>query len=76
MLDQKTDFKSCPFCGADTHMNEGARLKLSPTRNGLFAVACLCGAAGPEKDSEEKAIKGWNTRVYSGRDFAQSPFSF
>jgi hypothetical protein len=57
-------------------MNEGAQLRLSPTRNGHFAVACLCGAVGPGKDSEEKAIKAWNTRVYSGRDCPQSPFSF
>ena len=68
MSQQERDFQSCPFCGAEEYGDEGVRLRLMSTANGYFAVTCYCGAAGPVRDSEEKAIEAWNWRDFSKGD--------
>jgi hypothetical protein len=45
------------------------------TSDGYFAVTCYCGAAGPMRESEEKAIAAWNRRGFSKKDTAQHVFS-
>jgi len=55
--------------------DEGVQLRLVSTSNGCFAVTCCCGAAGPIRDSEEKAIEAWNRRDFSKGDGAQYSFS-
>ena len=75
MSDQKDHFRSCPYCGAVGYGDEGVGLKLTSTSNGYFAIICSCGAAGPIRDGEEKAIEAWNKRDYSDRDQSQYPFT-
>ena len=75
MSDQKKDFRSCPYCGSAEHGDEGVRLRLTSPSDGHFAVICFCGAAGPIRDSEEKAIGAWNTRDYSDGHSAQHSLS-
>ena len=65
MSQQKRDFQSCPFCDADEYGDEGVRLRLMSTSDGYFAVTCYCGATGPIRDCEEKAIEAWNRREFS-----------
>jgi len=65
MSDQKKDFRSCPFCGSAEYGDEGVRLRLTLTSDGYFAIICFCGAMGPVRRSEEKAIEAWNARDYS-----------
>ena len=72
MSDQKNHFRSCPYCGAVGYEDEGVRLRLTSTSNGYFAIICSCGAAGPIRDSEEKAIEAWNKRDYSDREPSES----
>jgi Lar family restriction alleviation protein len=74
MPDQRKEFNSCPFCGGDASDAEEGRLRLTATSNGYFAVICLCGAAGPIRDSEKVAIEAWNTRDYPDRHLANYPF--
>jgi hypothetical protein len=75
MSQQERDFQSCPFCDASEYGDEGVRLRLVSTSNGYYAVTCYCGAAGPIRDSEEKAIEAWNRRDFSRGDAAQHLFS-
>ena len=75
MLDQKRNYRSCPYCGAVGYGDEEERLRLASTSNGYFAIICSCVAAGPIRDSEEKAIEAWNKRDYSNRDSSQYPFT-
>jgi hypothetical protein len=75
MPDQKKDFRSCPYCGSDEHGDEGVRLRPTSTSNGCFLVICFCGAAGPIRDSADKAIEAWNTRDYSDGHSAQHSLS-
>ena len=75
MSQQEKDFQSCPFCDASEYGDEGVRLRLVSTSNGYYAVTCYCGAAGPIRDSEEKAIEAWNRRDFSGGDAAPNLFS-
>jgi Lar family restriction alleviation protein len=58
----KKGLKPCPFCSADGFEAEEMRIRLTSTSNGYFAVTCYCGATGPIRDSEEKAMEAWNTR--------------
>jgi Lar family restriction alleviation protein len=74
MSNHKKDLKSCPFCSADEFEYKGMRLRLTSTSNGYFAVICLCGAAGPIRDNEQKAIEAWNTREHKETAFSQQPF--
>jgi Lar family restriction alleviation protein len=74
MSKQAKDLKSCPYCGSDEFGNEGIRLRLTPTFNGHFAVVCVCGVSGPIRDSEQRAIKAWNTRGHCESDQSQQPF--
>ncbi|MCG6916533.1 MAG: DUF4388 domain-containing protein [Deltaproteobacteria bacterium] len=72
MSQQERDFQSCPFCDAHKDKDKGAGLKLVSTSNGCFAVICYCGATGPIRDSEQKAIESWNNRRdFSNRDGEQ-----
>jgi hypothetical protein len=75
MSQQERDFQSCPFCDTSEYGDEGVRLRLVSTSNGYYAVTCYCGAAGPIRDSEEKAIEAWNRRDFSRGDAAQHLFS-
>jgi len=75
MSKQERDLRSCPFCDAEMDGDEGVQLRLVSTSNGCFAVTCYCGAAGPIRDSEEKAIEAWNRRDFSKGDGAQYSFS-
>ena len=75
MSDSKDDLKFCPYCGSDEYGDEGLRLRLTSISSGYFAVACLCGATGPIRNSEESAIEAWNARDYSNRRRAQNSFS-
>ena len=57
-----TELKNCPFCG-DNNVKPYNLLG----RDTDYVVACCnidCGAEGPDKDTEEAAIKAWNTRVH------------
>ncbi len=74
MSKQEKDFKSCPYCGSDEFGNEGIRLRLTSTSNGHFAIICSCGATGPIRDSEQRAIEAWNTRGHCEPDLSQQPF--
>ena len=74
MPDQKRNFRSCPFCSGDEFEGEGMRLRLTSTSNGHVAIICSCGAAGPIRDSEEKAIEAWNAREH--KEFALFQESF
>ena len=67
-------FRSCPFCDGNEYGDEGVRLRLVSTSDGYFAVACYCGAAGPIRDSETKAIEAWNRRDFSKGDESQNLF--
>ena len=56
-----TELKNCPFCG-DNNVKPYNLLGQDTD----YAVACCnidCGAEGPDKDTEEAAIKAWNTRT-------------
>jgi Lar family restriction alleviation protein len=75
MSQQERDLQSCPFCDARDYGDEGVRLRLISTSNGYYAVTCYCGAAGPIRDSEEKAIEAWNRRDFSRGDEGQHLFS-
>jgi Lar family restriction alleviation protein len=75
MSKQEKDLKSCPYCGSDEFGDEGVRLRLTSTSNGYCAVICFCGAAGPIRDSAEKAIEAWNTRDHSNGHSAQHSLS-
>jgi Lar family restriction alleviation protein len=71
MSEQERNLQSCPFCDADKDVG----LKLISTSNGYFAVTCYCGATGPIRESEEKAIESWNRREFSKRDADHYTFS-
>ena len=75
MSQQERDFQSCPFCDPSEYGDEGVRYRVISTSNGYYAVTCYCGAAGPIRDSEEKAIEAWNRRDFSKGDAAQHLFS-
>ena len=75
MSQQERDFQSCPFCDPSEYGDEGVRYRVISTSNGYYAVTCYCGAAGPIRDSEEKAIEAWNRRNFSKGDAAQHLFS-
>jgi hypothetical protein len=75
MSDQKKNFRSCPYCGAVEHGAGGALLRITSTSSGYFAVLCRCGALGPMRDSEQKAIAAWNTRNDSERHPIKYPFN-
>ncbi len=49
------ELKSCPFCG-----RIWMSVELHP--DGNFSTRCMCGAAGPKKESKTEAIRAWNTR--------------
>jgi hypothetical protein len=75
MSHQKDHFRSCPYCGAAGYGDEGEALRLASTSNGYFAIICSCGAAGPIRDGEEKAIEAWNNRDYFDQDQSLYPFT-
>jgi hypothetical protein len=74
MSKQAKDLKSCPYCGAVGYGDEVKRLRLTSTSNGHFAIICFCGATGPIRDSEQRAIEAWNTRGHCACDLSQQPF--
>ena len=53
MTDQ-TELKPCPFCGS----NELVMLGGASTY-----MACECGAQGPDRGTDARAITAWNTRL-------------
>ena len=57
MSKQESYLRSCPFCDAEMDGDGGVQLSLVSTANGCFAVNCYCGAAGPIRDNEDKAIE-------------------
>jgi hypothetical protein len=75
MSDQKRDLRSCPYCGAVGCGDEELQLRLTSTSNGHFAIICSCGASGPIRDSEQRAIEAWNTRDHCKPDLSQQPFN-
>ena len=75
MSTQEKDLESCPYCGAVGYGDEEERLRLTSTSNGHFAISCSCGATGPIRDSEQRAIEAWNTRDHSKPDLSQQPFN-
>jgi Lar family restriction alleviation protein len=75
MTEQKKNLRSCPFCGAAEFGNKGPSLRISSTSKGHFAVLCRCGAMGPMRDSETRAIAAWNTRNDSERQSIEYSFN-
>ena len=47
------EIKACPFCG-------GKECMADDTAHNCWNVYCICGAAGPEGQSQEDAILRWN----------------
>jgi hypothetical protein len=74
MPNQERNFRSCPFCSGEKFEAEEMRLRLTSTPDGLFAVTCPCGAAGPIRANEQKAIEAWNTREHKERALSQPSF--
>ena len=74
MSEQEKNLKSCPYCGAVGYGDEEARLRLTSTCNGHFAIICSCGATGPIRDSEQRAIEAWNTREDKEQALSQQQF--
>lgn len=57
--------KLCPFCGSE---NCETFTRIAKTEYGLVSgplyVMCKdCSCKGPKKDSEEEAVKAWNSRA-------------
>ena len=75
MSKQEKDLVSCPYCGAVGYGEEEERLRSTSTSNGHFAIICSCGASGPIRDSEQRAIEAWNTRGNCELDLSQQPFN-
>ena len=73
MSKQAKNLKSCPYCGAVGYGEEEVRLKLTSTSKGHFAIICSCGATGPIRDSEQRAIEAWDTREHEEPDLSQQP---
>lgn len=73
MSKQAKDLKSCPYCGAVGYGEEEVRLKLTSTSKGHFAIICSCGATGPIRVSEQRAIEAWDTREHEEPDLSQQP---
>ena len=76
MSKQEKDFKSCPYCGAVWYRDEEVGLRLTSISNGQFAIICTCGATGPIRESEDKAIEAWNTREPKEPGLTQQQFPF
>jgi len=76
MSEQKKNLRLCPFCGAAEFGDKGMHIRISSTSKGHFAVLCRCGAVGPMRDSEQKAIEAWNTRNDSERQSIEYRFHF
>lgn len=54
------NIEACPFCGEAVGLSVGEVAFEDP----WFMVFCQsCGAEGPQSDSEEKALEGWNRRA-------------
>jgi len=64
------------FCGADEFDDKETCFGISSTYKCHFAVLCRCGAAGPMRDSEKRAIAAWNTRNDSERQSIEYSFNF
>jgi Lar family restriction alleviation protein len=75
MSEQKNNLRSCPFCGAAEFGDKGTRLRISSTSKGHFAILCRCGAVGPMRDSEQRAITAWNSRNDSERHPIEYPLN-
>lgn len=50
----------CPFCSR-TKINLNTK-KVGPGINVFYAVCKSCGAIGPKKTDEQKAVELWNRR--------------
>ena len=59
-MSEKT-IKPCPFCGG---RGELLGSRDTDVRIAAFWVSCQCGAEGPIKSSEQKALAAWNKRYF------------
>jgi len=75
MSEQKKSLRSCPFCGAAEFGDKGPSLRIYSTSKCHFAVLCRCGALGPMRDSEQRALAAWNTRNGSERQSIEYRFN-
>jgi Lar family restriction alleviation protein len=68
--------KCCPFCGIPSHVEDGEHEANSKTlfepnphvlSNGnVFQVFCImCGARGPESETEDEAVSEWNNAKWA-----------
>jgi hypothetical protein len=58
--DASVELSSCSFC-ASTNLNMYEHVYAQQ-----FAVMCnLCGAEGPQRSSQDEAVKLWNRRVHA-----------
>ena len=63
---RKGELKSCPFEAVKKDYDHELSINSSEDSCGWPRVCCACGARGPVMlDSEESAIRGWNTRADS-----------
>ena len=57
-----TDLKACPFCGGDDVDGSFGLGQRSDGSDYIVSGCNECGACGPDEETEEEAIKAWNTR--------------
>lgn len=56
-----TELKSCPFCGGEAVLKKASLRDVAYVRCNNNQCALFCGTIG--KNTEEEAIKAWNTRA-------------
>lgn len=76
MSEPNENIRPCPFCAAKQDEDDRIGLRVAASSAGYVAVVCSCGGSGPIEDSEEEAIRAWNTRRLSDPLLPQHPFDF
>ena len=51
---------NCPFCHANKLLEVDCEVDDYGCK--VFFVRCVCGGAGPHRETKERAIAGWNLR--------------